>query len=65
MQHPLRGDEIQSKKLIKIGVLIIISILFLGFIREASPYLFKPDPSSTDDEIQIEEVASGLGKQHA
>jgi len=62
MQHPLRGDEIRSKKLIKIGVLIIISILFLGFIREASPYLFKPDPSSTDDEIQIEEVASGLGK---
>jgi len=62
MQHPLRGDEIQSKKLIKIGVLVIILILFLGFIREASPYLFKPDPSSTDDEIQIEEVASGLGK---
>ena len=45
----------------KICALIIILILFFGIIREASPYLFKPNPSSIDEEIEIVEVASGLG----
>ena len=56
-----RGDDIQSKNLIKIGALIIILIFILGILREVSPYIFKPEPSVIDDEIQIEEVASGLG----
>ena len=56
-----RGDDIQSKNLIKIGALLIISIFILGILREVSPYIFKPEPSVIDDEIQIEEVASGLG----
>ena len=62
MLHPLRGDEIESKNIMKIGALLIILILILGVIREVSPYLFKPTPSSTVEEIQIEEVAGGLGK---
>ena len=62
MLLPSRGDEIQSKKIMKICVLIIILILFFGFIREASPYLFEPNPATLDEEIEIVEVASGLGK---
>jgi len=56
-----RGDDIQSRNLIKIGALIIILIFILGILREVSPYIFKPEPSVIDDKIQIEEVASGLG----
>ena len=62
MQHPLRGDNIQSKNLIKIGAIIIILIFILGIVREVSPYIFKPEPSVVVEEIQIEEVASDLGK---
>ncbi len=51
-----------SKKLIKIGVLFIIIIFIVGFIREASPYLFKPKPKIVDKELHIEEVANGLGR---
>jgi len=34
----------------------------VGFIREITPYILKPDPSVTTEEIKIEEVANGLGK---
>jgi len=62
MQHPLRGDKIQSKSIVKAVATIIILILVLGFIREVSPYLIKPNPSVIDKDIQIDEVANGLGK---
>ncbi len=62
MQHPLRGDNIQSKSILKIIAALIVLILVAGVIREASPYIFKPKPSTLDEEIQIEEVANGLGK---
>ena len=62
MQHPLRGDYIQSKSILKIIAALIVLILVAGVIREVSPYIFKPKPSTLDEEIQIEEVANGLGK---
>ena len=62
MQHPLRGDNIQSKSILKIIAALIVLILVAGVIREVSPYIFKPKPSTLDEEIQIEEVANGLGK---
>ena len=62
MQHPLRGDYIQSKSVLKIIAALIVLILVAGVIREVSPYIFKPKPSTLDEEIQIEEVANGLGK---
>ena len=62
MQHPLRGDNIQSKSILKIIAALIVLILVAGVIRAASPYIFKPTPSTLDEEIQIEEVATGLGK---
>ena len=61
MQHHSTGDQINSKSVIKIVAIVLVIILFLGFIREISPYILKPDPSTTIEEIQIEEVATGLG----
>ena len=62
MQRPLRGDYIQSKSILKIIAALIVLILVMGVIREVSPFIFKPKPSTLDEEIQIEEVANGLGK---
>ena len=62
MQHLSKGDLMRTKNVVKLLVFIIIFIIIFGIIREASPYLFKPNPSIIDDEIEIEQVAEGLGK---
>ena len=63
MLNRFSGDNIKSKNILKLGTIVIILIFLLGAFRIVIYFgLFEQEPSIIDNEIEIQQVAKGLGK---